>query len=109
MKILKKEFIHGPSAGGKEETKKFDELYISTLDFYKEVFMKNAPSHIWEDASKRFDKKNFSFTNVNFYRLAVLYSMKKVNENFLAQPVPEKPTPPTQKIKPNKQNAKVVK
>jgi hypothetical protein len=50
-KILKKEYIHNPSSGGKDDKKKFDEIYISTLDFYKEVFMMDAPTHIWEDVS----------------------------------------------------------
>lgn len=57
--------------------------------------------------------KNFSFRNVNFYRLAVLYSMKAINTNFLAAPVPEKtPTPPMEtekKIMEKQKKEKVTK
>lgn len=92
-RIFGKEFLHSPSGGGSSEGKKFENIYQETLNFYKEVFMMDAPQHIWETVEQRFDMKNFSFRNVNFYRLAVLYSMKAINTNFLAAPVT--PTPPS--------------
>ena len=53
--------------------------------------MDSPPTHIWEEPQDRFDPSNFSVVTINMYRLAALYSIKVINEDFLISP-----TPPTE-------------
>lgn len=88
--LVEHDFKHSPSEGGQSEGQKFENIYGDTLSFYKSVFTIDAPVDVWESTQQRFDMKNFSFRTVNLYRLAVLYSMKVANPNFL---VPTAPPP----------------
>lgn len=92
--LIERDFKHSPSAGGSSEGKKFQNIYGDTLDFYKAVFLMDAPTDVWESVKQRFEMKNFEFRNINLYRLAVLYSMKVNNPNFLARTPPQVPTAP---------------
>ena len=42
-------------------------MYEDTLAFYEEVFLSEPPDNIWEDSEDRYEEKNFSYKNVNFY------------------------------------------
>ena len=84
--LLGKPFMHEPSGGGSKDGEKFENIYEETMKFYKELFLEKPPSEIWESTQERFDQKNFSYIHVNFYRLAVLYSLKAKNPEFLAPP-----------------------
>ena len=63
-------FKHQPSFGGKEETTKFKGIYNQTLDYYKTLFNKSAPSYIWEANDERFSPDIFNCSMVNLQRLA---------------------------------------
>mmetsp|Transcript_10629 Transcript_10629/g.12098 ORF Transcript_10629/g.12098 Transcript_10629/m.12098 type:complete len:453 (-) Transcript_10629:480-1838(-) len=92
--LIERDFKHSPSSGGSSEGKKFEKIYEDTLDFYKQVFMTDAPPDVWETTQQRFEMKNFEFRNINLYRLAVLYSMKVNNPQFLFRTPPTVPTAP---------------
>jgi hypothetical protein len=81
--ILQREFKHTPSLGGSAESKKYEGVYEETLSFYKAVFLIDPPQDVWETPQQRFEMANFEFRNLNLFRLAVLYSMKVVNPDFL--------------------------
>lgn len=102
-------FTHSPTAGGSSEGEKWEDIYGQTLEFYEEVFEEAAPEHIWEPSEERFDETNFNFKNINLYRLAVLYSMRTVNEDFLAAPVQKSSKKSGGKVKINKANKTLVK
>lgn len=52
-KVLKAEFHHGPTRGGKLEHQKFWEWYQNTLDSYSQIFG-TPPANIWPEVSQRF-------------------------------------------------------
>jgi len=101
--LLEKDFKHAPSPGGSSEGKRFEGIYQDTLDFYQEVFLVSAPEDVWESQKQRFKNKNFEYRNINLYRLAVLYSMKVANPNFL-----QRSAPPVPKAPPAGQNLKAL-
>ena len=77
------------------------------MKFYKEMFLEDPPDDIWEGTEERFDMKNFSYVNVNIYRLAVIYSLKNNNPDFLAPPTYTNQA--TDKVKATKANSKKIK
>lgn len=93
--LVEREFKHTPSLGGSAEGKKYENVYDETLSFYKEIFLVDPPSDVWETPQQRFEMKNFEYRNINLYRLAFLFSMKVANPNFLQMtpPVTHKPAP----------------
>ena len=56
--------------------------YDETLAFYCMMFQKTPPSNIWGDKASEFDLHD-SKKQVNLYRLAVMYSIKTINPQFL--------------------------
>jgi hypothetical protein len=93
--LVEREFKHAPSSGGSSEGDKFKSIYADTLSFYRAIFLLDAPSDVWEPIDTRFDNKNFEFRNINLYRLAVVFSMKTINPNFLYPATPGVPCIPT--------------
>ena len=86
--MIRKEFKHSPSNGSVSDGEKFERIYGDTLTFYSDVFLSDPPDDVWEPIALRFNQKNFNFKTVNLYRLAVTYSMKIANPNFLVPSVP---------------------
>ena len=86
--LIRKEFKHSPSNGSVSDGEKFERIYGDTLTFYSDVFLSDPPDDVWEPIALRFNQKNFNFKTVNLYRLAVTYSMKIANPNFLVPSVP---------------------
>ncbi len=66
--------------------------YENTLKYYYEFFMGTAPPDIWEQVDGKLLMKQKMFRNVNMYRMATMYVMKKKNPDML-KPKP-KPIPP---------------
>lgn len=113
--LLEKEFKHTPSLGGSSEGKKYEGVYEDTLSFYKAIFLSDPPQDVWETPQQRFEMKNFEYRNLNLFRLAILYSIKVANPNFLQNSAPPvaynqgnlKSLPPQQKkliIRRNRRN-----
>ena len=61
----------------------YEEDYIRTLKFYKEMFQAEPPEDVWGFNDLRYDPKTAMLQNINFFRLAVMYCMKSVNPLFL--------------------------
>ena len=98
--LIERDFKHAPSSGGSSEGKKFEDIYLETLKFYKAMFLICPPDDVWETPQQRFEMRNFEYRNINLFRLAVLYSMKVANPNFLMPKVPTVPSaPPHKKLK----------
>ena len=95
--LLEKEFKHIPSNGSKTDSDKYEGIYGDTLGFYEAIFLSDPPDDVWEPIALRFNHKNFNFKYINLYRLAVVYSMKVSNPDFL---VPSAP-PPNKNKKPD--------
>lgn len=62
--ILKKEFHHGPTKGGKKEDDKFVDYYEKTLDSYRNYFGE-PPVDIWPPSQIRFRNVNFVTVDLN--------------------------------------------
>lgn len=45
--VLKREIHHGPTRGGPEETDKFKNAYVQTLQHYRDTFHTEPPSDLW--------------------------------------------------------------
>ena len=45
--VLGRPFHHRPSKGGASQKAKFENLYASTLDLYRETFGEEAPADVW--------------------------------------------------------------
>lgn len=52
--VLRFRLHHGPTKGGKEEGKKFVNMYELTMCAYEKVFKQPAPKDIWPDPADRF-------------------------------------------------------
>lgn len=57
--ILEKPIHHGPTAGGKDERKKYNNWYEETIRSYQEHFASTPPEDIWPKAKKRFGPSEF--------------------------------------------------
>lgn len=55
---------HNPTAGGDTEQHRFRQQYLTTLDFYAEVFGERAPRKIWPAPDQRFEAVE-DFVRVN--------------------------------------------
>ena len=51
--FLPRKLHHHQTTGGKEENAKFEDQYLATLRFYREVFGEDAPADIWADPTKK--------------------------------------------------------
>ena len=67
QKVLNKSLHHGPTKGGSEEAKKFDQWYLNTLESYQRFFGHAPPSDVWPDASIRFGR-DLHFRRINTKR-----------------------------------------
>lgn len=52
--ILGKPLHHGPTRGGKSDGSKFRQLYVQTLESYRQAFGQEPPQEIWPDVEARF-------------------------------------------------------
>lgn len=53
-RIVGRPLHHGPSAGGREEARRYEDKYSWTLTRYEEVFGEEPPADIWPDEETRF-------------------------------------------------------
>ena len=72
------QFKHMPSSGGDDDGRKHWVMYSDTLKNYKNTLCLDPPADIWEPVEMRFHSQNFTFRNMNLYRLAVIYSYKAI-------------------------------
>lgn len=52
--VLQQPLHHGPTRGGVDEARKYDDWYQKTLQSYREFFAHKPPQDIWPPASVRF-------------------------------------------------------
>jgi len=64
---LGREIHHNPTKGGKAEQQKFDGLYTSLKEIYKEQFGIMPPQDIWHDNTTRFTGTDFRRVNLSRY------------------------------------------
>ena len=58
--VLGREFHHGPTQGGKQESVKFYDQYSKTLYAYKDIFKETPPEDFWPSAHIRFRPSRLS-------------------------------------------------
>ncbi len=78
--VLKKSLHHGPTQGGKSESKKYWHQYQSTLDRYAQVFNESPPLEVWPECEQRFHQAD-KFVRLN---TASYLLLKKPSRSLLA-------------------------
>lgn len=61
--LLNMQIHHGPTKGGQNESSKFTDWYLRTIELYQDYFGSAPPVDIWPPKEQRF--KNVNFRRVN--------------------------------------------
>lgn len=64
QKVLKQNLHHGPTKGGVEQTNKYKQQYLYTINTYKQEFAADPPKDIWPSSDRRFENAD-KFIRVN--------------------------------------------